>query len=724
MRRGCAALLAIVAIAAPAAAEDALSPLDAWSISGTNTARADHYEIGGNEAARPYPYEGLHPYNELSLSFSRQESPYDRWRGEFLGLVNNSKYRSTNDGAVIERFNLTRERGDVSLPHRYEIGDTFGYFSFRTLQRTLKGGKIDFQPTSTIAGGRQSLQLLSGFVAGGYTDADPRDDYFNGVSWLIDSPAWGKVAVNGVHNYRQADYGTNRSGAHQAVASVAAEHGFELGSHRMLAEGEFAGFFGDSLIGTTFRENESELGYFAKLSGRAATLPLTYSARAEYYGRDFRPNGAVITPNRRSWDFRANWRFDSGRRLSGRVQRFTSSVEDATALDNHVVGVTLAGPVAIDILPGLNHRADLLVERTRREDRAVDTLTSSAKLDLDAPLGGGWLGRAGLLFRIADDDTTSIETTTYETRLSGDRAIRFDEFRGVFSPGLVLRRVTGTGSQRIEFGPRIAATLAHDAHRLNASYELLARNNHDVGTSDLVTHNLGVSYQYRLGRQRFGADVAYRGRDPDTIDGTHAFKFGVFWSIDFVRPARAASGPAALDIAAQDVALGSAFDLAAIAPGSRLTEAEDRVRAAGFAGGAYLPGLVIYEAPVIEIITERQRLALEHERGMVRSTTLIIDVDDDAMAGEFAQLYERAREYLFGRYGTPVRTMEEGAFEADMSAALTAGRFVRSAEWDTPAGVIRLGIPRRLDHVARIEIRYANDLPSSRGGLWSLDIVR
>jgi hypothetical protein len=101
---------------------------------------------------------------------------------------------------------VTRERGDVAVPHRYEIGDYFGYFSFRTLQRTLKGGKIDFQPTSTIAGGRQSLQLLSGFVAGGYTDADPRDDYFNGVSWLIESPAWGKVVLNGVHNYRQAGY--------------------------------------------------------------------------------------------------------------------------------------------------------------------------------------------------------------------------------------------------------------------------------------------------------------------------------------------------------------------------------------------------------------------------------------------------------------------------------------------------------------------------------------
>jgi hypothetical protein len=134
--------------------------------------------------------------------------------------------------------------------------------------------------------------------------------------------------------------------------------------------------------------------------------------------------------------------------------------------------------------------------------------------------------------------------------------------------------------------------------------------------------------------------------------------------------------------------------------------------------------VVIYEAPIIEIITERQRLALEHVRGRVRSASVIIDVDDTAMATEFARLYERAREHLLGRYGSPVRTLEEGAFEADMSGALSAGRFVRSAEWQTPEGVIRLGIPPRLDGVARIEIRYAGDLPGPREGSWSLDLVR
>lgn len=65
-----------------------------------------------------------------------------------------------------------------------------------------------------------------------------------------------------------------------------------------------------------------------------------------------------------------------------------------------------------------------------------------------------------------------------------------------------------------------------------------------------------------------------------------------------------------------------------------------------------------------------------------------------------------------------------GAFAADIEEALAAERFARVAEWDTPTGVLRLGIPRRLDRVVRIEIRHAHDLPDLRKGLWSLESVR
>jgi len=159
--------------------------LDDWSVSGTNTIRLEEYAIAGDETSSIFPFEGFQPYDELSVRFARTDSPYDRWRGEFVGLLNESDYRSPNDGIVLERFNLTREKGDGSLPHRLEVGDYFGYFSYRTLQRTLKGGQIDLQPRGGWAGERHSVQVLSGFVNPSYRDLDPLEDYYNGASWLV-----------------------------------------------------------------------------------------------------------------------------------------------------------------------------------------------------------------------------------------------------------------------------------------------------------------------------------------------------------------------------------------------------------------------------------------------------------------------------------------------------------------------------------------------------------
>ena len=288
----------------------------------------------------------------------------------------------------------------------------------------------------------------------------------------------------------------------------------------------------------------------------------------------------------------------------------------------------------------------------------------------------------------------------------------------------MLRDITGVGSNRTEIGPQLALSMAGEGHRLSASYELLARNNHDSGTTNLLTHNLGLSYQYRMGRHRFGGEAAYRGRHPEAAGSTNAFKLGVFWSIDFQRPARAPAGPPPIGIAALAAAPGAPLDLAAIGPRLRMAEAEDILRGAGITGGSYRPGMVVYETSVIEIITERQRLVIEHDRGQVLSTAVIIDIDDPSDAPGLARTFERAREYLLGRYGAPTRTLEDGEFTAALADDLASGRFVRVAEWETPSGVLRLGIPRRLDRVVRIEIRHARDLPGPREGLWGLETIR
>ncbi len=90
-----------------------------------------------------------------------------------------------------------------------------------------------------------------------------------------------------------------------------------------------------------------------------------------------------------------------------------------------------------------------------------------------------------------------------------------------------------------------------------------------------------------------------------------------------------------------------------------------------------------------------------------------------------AQTFERVRRALLNRFGNPSFTYDDSAFGPTFTADLAAGRFIRITEWTTQSGsVIRLGIPRRLDGIARIEIQHARRFPSPRDTNWGLDSVR
>ena len=127
----------------------------------------------------------------------------------------------------------------------------------------------------------------------------------------------------------------------------------------------------------------------------------------------------------------------------------------------------------------------------------------------------------------------------------------------------------------------------------------------------------------------------------------------------------------------------------------------------------------------VPAIFQRQRLVLGNFAGDVDLAAVVIGFADIGAADSVEQTFERVRRALVDRYGTPARMLEEGAFGPDLVADLNARRFVRVMEWDTPRGVLRFGIPRRLDGQLRMEIQHRAAFP---GGLqdarWSLEAVR
>ncbi|HKK15253.1 MAG TPA: hypothetical protein VJ981_01000, partial [Gammaproteobacteria bacterium] len=177
--------------------------MDDWHFFGSNTVRGSVYDAYGPGTGSPYPFEGGMLFDEFNVYMSKQNSRYDQWRGEVFGVVNTrDRYRSSFNGLVPERLNFTRENGEGRLPYRLELGDYFSYFSFLTLQRSLKGVQFEFQPLTNNHSRRHSIIFTAGADEADWRDLTPRDNFTTGLSWLIQDEKFGSLSMNFVHNFR------------------------------------------------------------------------------------------------------------------------------------------------------------------------------------------------------------------------------------------------------------------------------------------------------------------------------------------------------------------------------------------------------------------------------------------------------------------------------------------------------------------------------------------
>ncbi|HEX5634899.1 MAG TPA: hypothetical protein VFX50_16765, partial [Gemmatimonadales bacterium] len=172
------------------------------SVSGTNTVRVERYDSEG--PGSPFPFTTTTGYDELVLNFAWQPSSFDRWRGLFAGVANDSPYRSRDRGFVPERMVLARENGEAAIPYRAEAGDFFAFTSIRTQQRPLKGVSLELQPVLEGAGLRTSILAFGGAFQPTWRHFQWGDDHSLGLSWLTEIGA-ARVTVNAVRSERDAD---------------------------------------------------------------------------------------------------------------------------------------------------------------------------------------------------------------------------------------------------------------------------------------------------------------------------------------------------------------------------------------------------------------------------------------------------------------------------------------------------------------------------------------
>ncbi|MCB1863868.1 MAG: hypothetical protein KDG50_00430 [Chromatiales bacterium] len=706
------------ALAGPAAAwspsELFGDALGEWDIRGTNTARIEYYENHGDTSQSPYPHEGRQLYDEFDISFARRFSRYENVFAHVSGVLNDSEYRAPDEGIVPERMSLRWEKGDAAVPFRAEFGDYYGYLSYRTLQRSLKGVQVDLQPSFDAASTmRHSILLLAGMDQPFWREVNVDENAYLAASWLVEDPKLGRFSANTVHNTRSTAAGD----LEQWVQTFAGEHEFRFDRHRLTVEGELGYFNGEH---TTPGDDESGIGWFLEARGQHGRQ-FTYRLRHEDYDGDYRPTGAVISYDRRSNEAHVGWRFNQGLQLRGRWQQWIDFNDSADSQTTDTIGLNLTGPFGA----GLTGSLQAFRQEIDNDTNTVQRDTDSVQLDLARAFGGGWLGRLALLYQDVDDRTaTNADSETRQVHVSASHAVRYGRVTGQFTPGLLYRDVDATTGDSEDWNPTLNLQLAAGAHSLGVSYGYLSQNRDASG--DLVTQTAALDYRFTTGPHTFGVEANLFDRWIDGPADVDAWRVGLFWTFRFDKPALGAARPGAL-AATFAPSTGALPDgvrlLAGLAPGERMARATGRLTEAGYGAPLELVDAVTYDAVVLPAIDQRQRLVLERRGPIVERSALVIDLDPNGGPDNAAQTFERVRETLIETYGRPGRTLDDGEFSAEFVADVNAGRLTRVSDWNFADGVLRLGIPRRLDGAVRIEVQHARSLPPPTEPLWSIESV-
>ncbi|MCI5050476.1 MAG: hypothetical protein MRY32_09160 [Rickettsiales bacterium] len=696
-----------------------------WNISGHNTARGEVYDIDGNKAASPYPNGGSHGYNEFGINAARQYSPYERVNINLQGVLNGSDYRGVDSGFVPERIQFLYENGEEAVPFRVHIGDFYAGVSYRSLQRSLKGASVEFQPF-TSRQRKHSILFFSGTNNATYRSLDIDNDYYSGASWLIEDREWGRLSFNLIHAYQDepngALTGANNS---QMIYSAAVETPFDVMDQKMIFEGEMAFFDGDYGL----LEDQTDTGAFAQLSGRSRSMPLDYRFRFERYGVGYRPNGAIITPDRRSYEAHAGWRFDWGAYLRGRAQRFEDNFDSTNKTRTDLIGANLSGPMLNSVIAGLTGNIDIYQQQVDNAFNTVDRDTDTLNASFNMPITDGWNGQVTGYLQDADDRTgTNADVMIRQFGVGVYTNVQLGDLSGTINPGVVVRAIDNNiGSDSNEIHPTINVNLANNTHRVNANYGILSQNRISSGAPDIATQTAGLEYAYMFGDHEIGVNGAYYDREVNAARDTDAWKAGIYWTMRFNKPAgRSLYGTSSAElpmsngaVQAPELKIAGLGLMKDLEPGGLLNRATVLLKENDITTPTKREGVYAYEASLIDEVIERQRLVLEHGGGKVQKSALVIDVNDTGSPRSVEQLYERVKQILVRQYGQPDYIYEKGDFTMDVANDINTEQVIRVVEWNTPEGKLRYGMPRRLDGQIRIELQHAKQFQSARQTLWS-----
>ncbi len=699
-------------------------------VSGSNTLRFEHYNTSGDEASSLYQFEGPQTYNQFNLDMNMRTNPYSKWSGQVYGLINESDYRVKDRGFVPERLNLTYEKGDTFIPFRIEAGDYYQYFTQRTIQRSLKGVQLELQPNMGMNSDRSlSLQFALGAKQSNWKDFRLNEDLSRATSILFEDCLLGNWSLNYVHNTRKGKRSDGTLHRGQDVFGILMERDIPIGNQLINIETEYDYFSGDhdGVSGVASGQDRAENALFFQLKGKS-DLPLTYRVRFEDYGQDFRPNGAVVQADRRTGAVHVGWRFKSGLRLRGRYQHFRDSVETADPVDTNTVGFKLNGPLLAGIDDKVSGSISAYVQDIESRTEASDTTTQNFTASIRRPLYAGWNGQVDIFCRNQINQVHGAnDTFTRQVTLGVDHDLKLLGFEGNVRPGIMIRQTDNIDSGTDDLSPTFAANLKRDNHSVGYNMGYRVQNRRVTSSTDIKTFSQKFNYRYTTENNTFGVEVDSADRNPDPGSVSKSLRLAVFWThqigarFGFKKLFRKKRGRQSVAYTLPDSSSGGTVDLSEISPGVGIETIKEVLARSNITGAYEQTGLVTYEVTLLDEIVQRQRLALVHEDGVLQKAALIIEFDD---TDEIMRTFERVRKELMDRYGNPTKFFDEGDASAELVADINSSRFIRIVEWSRPGGIIRYGMPRRLDGRIRMEVQFADSFPPKSDTLWSIERVK
>jgi len=697
-----------------------------WDWRGQTNYRAEHYDARGDLSASPYPFTGLQHTLGISFDAEQRANPFDFSRFSFTGTQSDSRYYSARDGFFPERINWTRQSGTAGIPYQAQAGDFFGSFSLRTLQTSLRGAMVELQPQASSRDRRHSLMLLSGAAGQAYRQFQLRDNWFNGASYVLEDRALGRFAVNWAGNYRQADGVAGTLGRTQRVWSGAADVPFALGRQRLRLDAELARFTGDhdGLAGAASGQGQKGGALYSELSARgtAELAPLNWRLRFERNSQHFRPAGAGVGADRIAREAFAGWRYASGLNLRGRLQMFRDGWDSGNLTRTNTGGLTLTGPLFAALLPGWTGNLDTYLQAVRNQAAPTDTRIFSARADASRTLADGLTLRLGAGYLDNEPRATPAGgTITRDVLATLAHSAQVAGWRGSVSYGATVRHIDGGASETRQFLPLASLSLAQGRHTAMASLSYAHLDQLNPAQTDTRSSTISLAYRYDLPRDKLGVELNTNYRNAVPGAHTEAYRLMFTWTHLFEKPKLAQFGRAPLGAAPG----GGALDLRELGPGRALAALESRLDALGLrAATRPAADLRVYDYRLLDEIDQRQRIAIQTLGGDIVRAGVAIEFDDVGNVNTLAQTFERVREALIRRYGSPSSVFNRGEFRAGLDNDVQTDRFIRLSEWRTPDGVIRFGIPRRLDRAVRMEVQIARDFPDPTQTRWGIEDLR